>query len=114
MRIKINIQEFYDIYENTLQLLAYPTAGGIILALLSCFVFKNNDKPLTYIRSEFWASLGIWIGFWMTLIPAVFLSGLYYEMGRQLIPLACITTIFIAKSIEYFIKSRYSKNNHAN
>jgi hypothetical protein len=36
----------------------------------------------------------------------MFLSGLYYEMGRQLIPLACITTFFVAKGVEYALAKR--------
>lgn len=107
---RINIQEAYDLYENTLQLLAYPIAGGLILALLSGFVFKQPEKPLVRIRAEFWASFGIWIGFWVTLVPAFFLSGLYYEMGRQLIPLACLTTILVAKSLEYAIVKNQRKS----
>ena len=38
-------------------------------------------------------AFAIWIGF--------FLSGLYYEMGRQLVPLCCVTTLVWAKGIEF-------------
>jgi nucleoside recognition membrane protein YjiH len=84
----------------------YPTAGGIILAVLANFVFKDPEKEISAIRSEYWAAFSIWIGFLVTLVPAMFLSGLYYEMGRQLIPLACITTFFVAKGVEYALAKR--------
>jgi hypothetical protein len=103
---KENIKEIYDIVENIIELLAYPILGGIILALMSTLIFKDSKKPISVIRSEFWAGLSIWIGFMVTMIPAMFLSGLYYEMGRQLIPLACLTTIFVAKSVEYFLVTK--------
>ena len=35
-----------------------------------------------------------------TVVIGFFLSGLYYEMGRQLVPLCTITTLVWAKGIE--------------
>jgi hypothetical protein len=100
---RVNFIEIYDIVENILELLAYPILGGILLALLASYVFKNPDKDIASYRREFWAALAVWAGFWATLVPGMFLSGLYYEMGRQLIPLACFTTVFVTKSVEYYL-----------
>ena len=46
-------------------------------------------------------AFAIWIGFMCTVVTGFFLSGLYYEMGRQLVPLCCVTTLVWAKGIEF-------------
>ncbi len=41
-----------------------------------------------------------------TVVIGFFLSGLYYEMGRQLVPLCAITTLVWAKGIEHMAARR--------
>ena len=97
---RINIQEFHDIRENFVEILAYPSASGILLGLLATFAWRNEDRDLDVLRNQFWAAFAIWIGFMCTVAIGFFLSGLYYEMGRQLVPLCTVTTLVWAKGIE--------------
>ena len=100
---RINIQEFHDIRENFVEIMAYPSASGILLGLLAAFAFGNEDRDRDLLRNQFWAAFAIWIGFVCTVAIGFFLSGLYYEMGRQLVPLLCITTLVWAKGIEFAV-----------
>ena len=100
---RINIQEFHDIRENFVEILAYPSASGLLLGLLAAFAFGNEGRDRDVLRNQFWAASAIWIGFMCTVAVGFFLSGLYYEMGRQLVPLCCITTLVWAKGIELVV-----------
>ncbi len=104
---RINIQEFHDLRENFVEILAYPSACGLVIGLLAAFAYGNEGRDLDVLGNQFWAALAIWIGFMCTVVIGFFLSGLYYEMGRQLLPLCCITTVVWAKGIELVVaKSR--------
>ena len=103
---RINIQEFHDIRENFVEILAYPSASGILLGLLVAFVWRGEGRDPGVIRDQFWAAFAIWIGFMCTVTIGFFLSGLYYEMGRQLVPLCAITTLVWAKGIELLAARR--------
>ena len=98
-----NIREFYDIGENFLQILAYPSASGILLGLVAAVVFGREDRDADELRDQFWAVSAIWIGFACTLVIGFFLAGYYYNMGRQLLPLCVITTLVWAKGIELIV-----------
>ncbi|MDP6882584.1 MAG: hypothetical protein QF830_00485, partial [Rhodospirillales bacterium] len=97
---RVNIQEFHDIRENFVEILAYPSATGILLGLLAAFAFTDENRNRDALRRQFWSALALWIGFMCTVVIGFFLSGLYYEMGRQLVPLCCLTTLAWAKGIE--------------
>jgi len=96
---RTNLLEIYDLTENFIDLLAYPIIFGIILGLLSKYLYDAQGRGTSELRNEFWAALAIWIGFFCTLFIGIFTSGLHYEMGRQLLPLACITSLVCAKAV---------------
>lgn len=106
-----NFAEIHDIIENFFVILAYPSAAGLVIGLLAAFGFPGEIKDHAVLRSHFWAAMGMWFGFLATLVVAMFVSGLYYEMGRQLLPLCAITTLAWAKGIALLavrLKSRAS------
>jgi hypothetical protein len=110
---RINIQEYHDIQENFVEILAYPSASGIVLGLLVAFAWRGECRDLGVIRNQFWAAFAIWIGFMCTVVIGFFLSGLYYEMGRQLVPLGAITTVVWAKGIELMAARRSMGAGHS-
>ena len=100
---RINIQEFHDIRENFVEIMAYPLASGLVLGLLAAFAFGNEGRDREVLGNQFWAAFALWIGFMCTVVIGFFLSGLYYEMGRQLVPLCTITTLVFAKGVELIV-----------
>ena len=100
---RVNIQEFHDLRENFVEILAYPSASGILLGLVAAVVFGNEGREGGALRNQFWAASAIWIGFACTLVIGFFFSGLTYEMGRQLLPLCVVTTLVWAKGIELIV-----------
>jgi len=90
---RANFKDFHDIKENFFEIIAYPSASGLLLGLLVTPRALSTPEALKRFRIQFHAALGIWVGFMCTLVIAMFVSGLYYEMGRQLIPLCVITTL---------------------
>ena len=100
---RINIQEFHDLRENFVEIMAYPLASGLVVGLLAAFAFANEGRDREVLGSQFWAAFALWIGFMCTVAIGFFLSGLYYEMGRQLVPLCTITILVLAKGIELIV-----------
>ena len=96
---RINFQEFHDIRENFFEMIAYPSASGILLGLIAIPNILSSATALKHIKIQFWAAFGIWLGLFCTVIIGMFVSGLYYEMGRQLIPLCIATTLIWATGI---------------
>ena len=96
---RANFADFHDIKENFFEIIAYPSASGLLLGLLVIPRALSTPEAMQRFQTQFHAALGIWIGFMCTLVIAMFLSGLYYEMGRQLIPLCVVTTLVWATGI---------------
>ncbi len=96
---RANFADFHDIKENFFEIIAYPSASGLLLGLLVIPRALSSPEALQRLRRQFHAALGIWTGFMCTLVIAMFFSGLYYEMGRQLIPLCVVTTLVWATGV---------------
>jgi hypothetical protein len=106
-----NWNDAYDIFENFLELMAYPVLSGLIIAGTSWAlerIVRQRPAPATLVRlrRNSLAGGGVFLGFMITVVIGFFQSGLYYEMGRQLVPLACIIIPVAYKSVELLIFKR--------
>ncbi len=105
---RANWDAIYDVFENLLDLMVYPVVFGIVLGAISILVWRvtRSAPNPSIIHSQQCALAWMCVGFFMAISVGLFISGLRYEMGRQVAPLMCLLGLFSAKSVELYVARR--------
>lgn len=94
---RVNFAKWPFIVANLITLCFYPALLGAILGWLSG---KNADTDIEQIRQAWFAAVATTAAFVATLFVGMFISGMMSDLGRQAMPLVCLTVPLAIKGCE--------------
>ena len=92
-----NWNAVYYVFENLLDLMIYLIITGTLLGFAVAGVYRYRGI-IDSLATEISALEVISGGFMTAICVGLFISGLSYEMGRQLAPLMCVQCLLSMKS----------------
>lgn len=116
---KHNFDQMTYIRKAFFRMMAFPALAGVIVACLEIILklLKCGERQES-IKGFFRAAMCVWLGFLATCGVGLFVSGIRSEIGRQLLPLACLSVfLFYGLGVRLIIycleKIQQNKTNNA-